>query len=84
MAPFWADADARLEGAIYYETHAAGDSDMSDVRLDTVNDFITAELNEPFGGNWMMVVTWDQIHPFPHGFGSSTDPYVLSVSYPAC
>ena len=82
VAPFWADADARLEGAVYYETHTAGNSDISNERLDTVNAFILA-VHEPFFGTWMMLVTWDRVHPFPHGFGGSTDPYVLSVSYAA-
>ena len=82
VAPFWADADTRLEGAIYYETHLAGSSNVSDDRLNRVSTFIQVELGVSFNGTMMLLVTWDGVHPFPHGTGNTADPYLQSVSHP--
>ena len=83
VAPFWADADLRLDGEIYYELHTSGSNPTSIELLDRVSGFISRELGVMFEGNWMMVATWDGIHPWPHGSDpveATEDPYLQEVS----
>ncbi len=35
--------------------------------LSTVNSYVSEEIGEDFEGNWMLVVKWDMVHPWPHG-----------------
>lgn len=87
LAPFWADADLRLDGEIYYELHTSGDNSISDQLLNQVNGFISRELGVLFEGNWMMVATWDEVHPWPHGSDpveATEDPYLQEVSVVQC
>lgn len=34
-----------------------------------VDDFIQARTGQPYNAQWMIAVTWDQVHPWPHGGG---------------
>ena len=82
-APFWADADARLDGEIYYEIHRGGESSDSDELLTSVNTFIRDENQVEFEGSWMIVATWDGVHPWPHGSSpqqAELDPVLQAVS----
>ena len=65
MAPYWADADLRREGRVRYESMFLDDDDSG--RLQLVNEFIRAERNSSYEGEWMLLVEWGAIHPFPHG-----------------
>ena len=63
LAPFWADVDIRLIGAIYYETHTMAVNGSRDL-LNRVSSFITFKTGEEFQGNWMIVALWDDVHPY--------------------
>ncbi len=67
-APFWSDADARLNGTVWYEVHdAEANNANSNELLDQVSAFIRTEEGVDFAGNLMIVATWDHVHPWPHG-----------------
>lgn len=50
--------------------------------ISTVTVFIQENYEgaEDFSGDWMMIAYWEDVHPFPHGFGFST-PFTLSVCW---
>ena len=52
VAPYWADADARLGGEIRYEVFERGcdDTNVSNLLLDRVGNFITNETGVQFTG----------------------------------
>ena len=83
-APFWSDVDARLNGSIWYEVHDAEENNpISNEVLSSVSTFIRTEEGVEFEGNLMIVATWDQVHPWPHGSSADqdlVDPYLHSVS----
>ena len=79
VAPFWSDVDIRREGAIFYEVHQLGANLQSNALIERVSSFIVREKDSNFTGNWMLVVKWDKVHPFPHG--SYFDTSVLSDGY---
>ena len=67
-----------------YEVHVSGESSTSDDYLGRVSSLINSEAEDPdFIGSWMIVATWDSVHPFPHGSSAEqdrVDPYLQSVS----
>ena len=77
-APFWGDADTRKAGEVYYEVHATG-TPASDDLINQVNAFLQTEEGVMFAGNWMLVVHWDAVHPWPHGKPGSTNPVLEAV-----
>ena len=82
VAPFWSNIDTRLDGRVNYEVHVTGESSLSDNFLGRVSAFIDAEQDPGFVGNWMIVATWNGVHPFPHGASAEQDrldPYLQSV-----
>lgn len=76
-APFWSDVDLRLEGSAYWEIHVMAQSQQL---IKSVSTFIRENYDGAgnFSGEWMMISSWEGVHPFPHGAGSTT-PYSLSV-----
>ena len=84
VAPYWSSIDTRLEGHVTYEVHVTGESSTSDDYLGRVSSLINLEEDDPgFIGSWMIVATWDSVHPFPHGSSPEqdrVDPYLQSVS----
>lgn len=76
-APFWSDVDLRLAGSASWEIHTTA---QSQDLIDAVSEFIRDNYNGSgdFQGGWMMIGYWEDVHPFPHGFGIET-PYTLSV-----
>ena len=82
IAPFWSNIDTRLDGQVNYEVYVAGESSLSDNYLGQVSSLINSEQDPSFVGNWMVVATWDGVHPFPHGDSieqDREDPYLQSV-----
>ena len=77
-APFWGDADTRKAGEVYYEVHERG-LPTSDELLDRVSIFIQTEEGVTFVGSWMLVVSWNAVHPWPHGKPGSTNPVLEAV-----
>ena len=77
-APFWSDVDLRLEGSAYWEIHTTV---QSQDLINNVSTFIQVNYDGAgdFTGEWMLIASWEDVHPFPHGSGSTT-PYALSVS----
>ena len=72
LAPFWDDVDTRGgNGQIYYEVHETGHY------INQVNSFINAVRPSRFEGTWMLVVTWDAVHPFPGSFNSEVSLSIL-------
>ena len=68
-----------------YDVHVAGESSTSDDYLRNVSSLISAEKDTDFQGNWMIVATWDGVHPSPHGNSAEqdrVDPYLQSVCIP--
>ena len=60
---------------------------MSDDYLSHVSSLINSEEDSDFVGGWMIVATWDSVHPYPHGSSAEqdrVDPYLQSVSSGAC
>ena len=58
VAPYWADADLRLGGAILYKVYQEG------VELEKINKHIQATLGIRFEGRWMLFVEWDEVLQF--------------------
>ena len=73
-APFWSDIDLRLEGQVSWDIYTEQSPEM----LTMVTSFIRENANATFNGTWMMVAFWEDVHPFPHGAGSTT-PFAQSV-----
>ena len=65
VAPFWDDVDIRRSGNIFYKVFTTLSDDAHVMVM--VNDYIFQETGEAFYGKWMLVVTWDHVHPWPHG-----------------
>ena len=67
-----------------YEVHSMGESSSSNDYLERVSSLVNSEEDDPdFIGSWMIVATWDNVHPFPHGSSPEqdrADPYLQSVS----
>ena len=86
IAPFWSDNDLRTSGAVHYATV---EGVQGEALLRNASDFIqrnhkTAEADQ-FEGLWMLVVHWDEVHPYPHGSSYSAavnnyDDYIHKVS----
>ena len=62
VAPFWSNADLRVEGSVRWRIYNRSEIDFS-----PVDNLISIEKNTTYDGDWMLVVHWDGIHPFPHG-----------------
>ncbi len=85
LAPYWSNIDTRLAGRVQYETYRYGESDDVNRRFDFTNAVIVSELNPAFSGNWMMLVNWENVHPYPHGDSAELDrqnPYLEKVRCP--
>ena len=67
VSPYWSNIDTRLAGQVQYEIFRAGDSEDADFRFRFTNGAINGEVNPDFTGNWMLVVNWENVHPYPHG-----------------
>ena len=65
IAPFWDDVNTNDGGTISYEIHTSGDV------LQSVSQYVEAQIDADFEGYWMMVVFWDQVPPF--SFFGTTD-----------
>ena len=68
VAPFWDEIDIRRSGNVFYEVHDTfTDDDASEDLISQVSEYIEGETGEAFFGEWMLVVQWDKVHPWPHG-----------------
>jgi len=81
IAPFWDDTDIRLEGNVYYKkyTISSGVIEALDA-LDGVDTFLQNRFGSSFDTTWMLVVTWDGVHPWPNG-GAPSIFYILFPDY---
>ena len=51
--------------------------------IGTVEALVNSENGTLLNSNWMLVATWENVHPFPHGASADQDrqdPYLRSVS----
>ena len=82
VAPFWDDVDIRLQGNIYYKIYStsAGLVEAIDA-LDRVDTFLQNRFGSSFVATWMLVATWDGVHPWPNGGGVPDIFYILFPDY---
>lgn len=84
IAPYWSNIDTRLAGTVSYQILTSGGGNEETDRLENVTNFLNSEMNASFSGaNWMLVATWSNVHPNPHGDSveqDRQDPYLQSVS----
>lgn len=78
VAPFWSDHDIRNEGSISYQVHQLGREPNSPSArlLQRVSSFVNHQTGADFSGQWMLLVQWTQVHPFPHGNTGALSPSV--------
>lgn len=76
MAPFWSDVDLRVAGNVFYQVVTQRASQEANNVLTQVSDFVSNRTNDDFSGTWMLVVMWDQVHPYPHGDNPRRYPQV--------
>lgn len=85
VTPFWSNIDTRLSGQVRYVIHTSGESSSANSQIQDVVNFVNSQQDQEFtNANWMLVATWDRVHPFPHGESASEereDPYLQSVSW---
>ena len=62
-APYWSNIDTRRSGTVRYESYSQGDSLASDGQLQMVNEFINIEQDPDFEGEWMLLASWENVHP---------------------
>ena len=74
VAPFWADVDITAAGAIRYEVHTDGGV------INSVSDYVTKKTGLSFTGSWMLVVSWEDVHPWPHGIADTS--FIWPIIYP--
>lgn len=82
VAPYWSNIDTRRAGRVRYEYYNRGDSEISDRQIARVTDFLQVEQNVTIVGEWMLLVSWESVHPYPHGVSAALDrenPYLESV-----
>ena len=82
VAPYWSNIDTRRAGRVRYETYSRGDSEAADQQISTVENFLAVEENVTLVGEWMMLVSWEDVHPHPHGISAELErenPYLESV-----
>ena len=62
-------------GVVSYVTldRTSSDTAMVQSLFSNVSSFISGQTGEAFSGSWMLVVTWSDIHPYPHGSYSDED-----------
>ena len=66
VAPFWSDIDLRIAGSVLFQDFTTGEA-----QLDTVSQFIRAQMKNSFSGTWMLVAYWDSVpeyYPDPRVF----------------
>lgn len=78
IAPFWDDVDIRLTGDVYYKVFSTSSGVLEALTtLDRIDSFIQARTGQVFDAQWMIVITWNQVHPWPHGGEGLPDFYYL-------
>ena len=82
LAPYWSDVDTRREGNVRYESYYRGDSPESDQQIGVVEDFLEQEEGVVMEVGWMLLASWEEVHPYPHGASADLErqnPYLESV-----
>ena len=82
VAPYWSNIDTRRAGRVRYETYSWGDSEAANQQISMVENFLSVEENVTLAGEWMMLVSWEDVHPYPHGTSAELErenPYLESV-----
>ena len=80
LAPFWNDIDVTNVSSVSVGVHSIYNSSLGSenyVLLMSVNSFVqtSLNLNEPFSGKWMLVVTWNSTRMFPSSALRGTSEY---------
>lgn len=79
IAPFWSNNDIRRDGRVRYEVYDGSTTASIDV-LNRISNLIASGSGEAFQGTWMLLVEWENCHPYPHGQSSQpVDSYLQQV-----
>ena len=83
VAPYWADHDARLHGAVSWEMYSTGDNSETNAIIGNINTFVNenAPNGTGFVGNFVFVGNWREMHPYPAGASETqAEPFLTMVS----
>ena len=83
VAPFWSNIDTRLNGSVHWQVYSS-DVQSENMKISQVAEFVNMEQGQEsiVNANWMLVATWVDVHPFPHGASAEEDrldPYLQRV-----
>ena len=79
VAPFWSDVDITMSGNIHYEVHMENSSEYSSALI-SVSQFVSRSASVDFLGTWMLVVSWESVHPWPNGIAEALP--IFKLFYP--
>ena len=73
VAPFWADADCSMvfpngnaNGFVFYQVYSDNSTQSKQI-YDLATKDGRKYISSTFTANWVMVVTWNQVVPYPQG-----------------
>uniref|UniRef100_A0A803JTA1 Uncharacterized protein n=2 Tax=Xenopus tropicalis TaxID=8364 RepID=A0A803JTA1_XENTR len=74
IAAFWADADMRQLGELYYQTYDFQMSPTSDIQFKTqLENEIYSYFTLNITALWAIKITWEQVLPFPYYYFKSSE-----------
>ena len=75
--------DTRLNGSVHYQTYNSTNPSNAQV-IDRVADFVNEGSGSITNANWMLVATWEAVHPYDPftdtPWQEIPNPYYQSVS----
>ncbi len=86
LSPYWSNNDIRINGNVEYAVYDASSPNPATAQKITgIAQSITNVTESTFNADWMLLVEWRNVRPFPAGSGSPptlpyTAAYVASVS----
>ena len=79
VAVYWVDNE-RLNGNVSWEMYSIGYSSQSNNIINRVKSFIRTNSNSPnFGGNFVFVANWSEMHQYPAGDSAVVCEYIPSM-----
>ncbi len=79
LAPYWSDNDFRVEGGVSYAVYSSTQNSSFTAILNATAQAISNERQSAFNADWMLLVEWNNVSPFPAGSGSSPTPPYTTV-----
>ncbi len=79
IAPYWSDNDLRVDGTVNYAIYESSNPNpAATTKIAEIASIITNVTVATFNADWMLLVEWRGVRPFPAGSGSPA--YIASVS----